>query len=420
MITLDRDVLQFSFPQLHENARMTVEFQRTLRIPDDGKSYPLPPGLGNFPLRHIDDFAARLDPTLVARGGVVLPMHASEAMWLRFGTLGFLDFPYPFALKIAAGKINCITGEPWSAELHSDPQDYIVVPLQPWVDGFAVAKGVIRQFVAERLGEGHSVEEQLTGKAEFGGLQIVAYPMKADRYAAKLEELRQRQRQKLRNDLTELVRAIDADASRCEAGLEKLAAFRSRAEALLNAVDTNTPSAMRELQLLYAEYNAARHGNRPHAESLDFFDSAHFRACRPRLANSPTMGMAAGGRMRQEIYADHYGLDAWDQSVSGRCFVTLLPAEAWKSITGEPAPTAAPTAQTYAKANLPWFDYANSNATPLSGGSAFSKLKSWAESKFAKGQSVHDNETINPSPEILLGSARFGAPSQVREPQCRG
>jgi len=27
-----------------------VSFQRTLRIPDDGGVYPLPPGLGRFPL----------------------------------------------------------------------------------------------------------------------------------------------------------------------------------------------------------------------------------------------------------------------------------------------------------------------------------------------------------------------------------
>jgi len=33
-----------------------VSFQRTLRIPDDGKDYPLPPGLGRFPVHQVDDF----------------------------------------------------------------------------------------------------------------------------------------------------------------------------------------------------------------------------------------------------------------------------------------------------------------------------------------------------------------------------
>lgn len=30
--------------------RFAVSFHRTLRIPDDGRTYPLPPGLGMFPL----------------------------------------------------------------------------------------------------------------------------------------------------------------------------------------------------------------------------------------------------------------------------------------------------------------------------------------------------------------------------------
>ncbi|MGI9015482.1 MAG: hypothetical protein ACR2HR_00005 [Euzebya sp.] len=40
-------------------------------------------------------------------------------------------------------------------------------------------EGRIRQFVAMSLGEGYTVEEQLSGAAEWGGIQIIAYPMKA-------------------------------------------------------------------------------------------------------------------------------------------------------------------------------------------------------------------------------------------------
>ncbi len=59
MIELTHDRLAFSFPEVHPQAKLTIEFQRTLRIPDDDKSYPLPPGLGAFPLRHVDDHATR-------------------------------------------------------------------------------------------------------------------------------------------------------------------------------------------------------------------------------------------------------------------------------------------------------------------------------------------------------------------------
>ena len=60
MITLEQERLGFRFPDVHENASCDIEFQRTLRIPDDDSDYPLPPGLGPFPLRHLDDYAARL------------------------------------------------------------------------------------------------------------------------------------------------------------------------------------------------------------------------------------------------------------------------------------------------------------------------------------------------------------------------
>jgi hypothetical protein len=31
--------------------RLGISFHRTLRVPDDGRTYPLPPGLGRFPVR---------------------------------------------------------------------------------------------------------------------------------------------------------------------------------------------------------------------------------------------------------------------------------------------------------------------------------------------------------------------------------
>jgi hypothetical protein len=174
MIELRRDDLVFRFPEVHRDAEFRVHFQRTLRIPDDDREYPLPAGLGELPLRHVDDFADGVPEGWIERGGVMLPMYQSEAMWINFSG------HYPFAVKIAAGKINAVTGESWDDVLHRDPQDYVALPEQPWLDGYCVEKGVIRQFVAMPLGSGYSVEEQLTGKAEYGGLQILAYPMKRE------------------------------------------------------------------------------------------------------------------------------------------------------------------------------------------------------------------------------------------------
>ncbi len=41
MIILEGDRLEFCFDEVHTAAHCTIEFQRTLRIPDDGRDYPL-------------------------------------------------------------------------------------------------------------------------------------------------------------------------------------------------------------------------------------------------------------------------------------------------------------------------------------------------------------------------------------------
>ena len=255
MITLENDRLVFRFPDVHPEARCSIEFQRTLRIPDDGSDYPLPPGLGAFPLRHLDDYAERLPEAWRRRGGVIAPMHQAEAMWLSFGGRG----DYPFAVKVATGKICAITGEDWTDHLNTGPQDYLVLPEQPWLDGYCVEKGFIRQFVAMPLGGGYTAEEQLTGEAHHGGLQIVAFPMKAEHYERLFEE-----------DDDEMV----------------------------------------DYGPLHMSAEAAPQG----------------------------MGLAPGGRMRQEIYEDPYGLDVWDQRRSSRCFVSIANSAQWMGGDGgEPA-----------------------------------------------------------------------------------
>src|ERR1051326_8097101 len=193
MIELKSDTLAVSFPELPFQPNLRLEFQRTLRIPDDGKNYPLPPGLGRFPLRHIDDYGSRVPGGWVKPGCVLLPRGQPEALWLNFHS----DYverrgTYPFAIKVATGKVNAVTGELWKGGLSRNPQDYLVVPGQPWLDGYCVQKGIIRQFVAMPLGEGFSVEEQVTGEAEFGGMQIEVFPMRPEVFERRFPVRRER------------------------------------------------------------------------------------------------------------------------------------------------------------------------------------------------------------------------------------
>jgi hypothetical protein len=277
----------------------------------------LPPGLGRFALNHVDDYADKLPESWRTHGGVFLPMYQAEAMWLNF------EGRYPMAIKVAAGKIDALTGESWSNALTKKPQDYLVTPDQPWLDGFCIQKGLIRQFVAMPLGEGYSAEEQLTGEAQYGGVQLLIYPMKAAVYEERF--LQQRM--------------------------------------MLAEMCYSLPSP-----------------------------------------GQSEMGLAPGGLMRQEIYADKYGFDAWDQSVRSRCYAHLLNSLQFFAVTGAKPPTQPPSAQQYSNAGLPWFDYYAADQKALQGAKKLAGLDSLAVKKLKKGEGVlAENEAVAPAVVKQLG-----------------
>ena len=317
MIELRHDELVLRFPEVHTDAVCRIGFQRTLRIPDDNRDHPLPPGLGRFPLRHVDDHLDQVPEAWRRRGGVFLPMYQAEAMWLQF------HGEYPMAIKVAAGKIDALTGEGWTNDLAERPQNYLVAPEQPWLDGFCVAKGLIRQFVAMPLGDGYTAEEQLMGEARHGGLQIVAYPMLAAKYEAWRQERREWDR------------------------------------------------------------------------------------VSPCMSAPADMGLAPGGLMRQEIYEDRHGFDAWDWSARSRCFVHILNSVQFLQVTGVEPPARPPTARDYTEAGLPWFEYYGGDLTALDGAKKLAGLDSVAARKLKQGEGVlPDNDPASPAVVKRVGVTR--------------
>ena len=149
--------------------RLVISFQRTLRIPDDDRAYPLPPGLGRFPVRRADDYSDRLPPAW--RDDLLIPMYRREALWIAFEGAWWK----PNAVKVGVGGVDAISGDAWNEELRGQPQNYLVVPDQPWLDGINSGAGTVRQFVAMPLGEGYTVEAQITGEERTGGIQIAVF-----------------------------------------------------------------------------------------------------------------------------------------------------------------------------------------------------------------------------------------------------
>ncbi|WP_031008128.1 hypothetical protein [Streptomyces sp. NRRL F-5727] len=146
-----------------------VRFMRTLRLPETG-THRLPPGLGTFPLRRVEDYPDTVPDAWRAKGGVMMPVYLREAMWLSFA-----GSPEPTALQVGVGKVCAISGRKWTGKLSRRPQNYVVLPRQPWLDGINSGKGTVRQFVAVPLGMGATVEGQVTGEETVGGLQLGGY-----------------------------------------------------------------------------------------------------------------------------------------------------------------------------------------------------------------------------------------------------
>jgi hypothetical protein len=158
--------------------RFAISFHRTLRIPDDGRTYPLPPGLGRLPLHRVRDVAERAPAAWPDPKDVFVPLSQREALWLGFEEASWK----PNAVKVGAGGINAVSGEPWDDLLRDDPQDYLVCPPQLWLDGINSGTGAVRQFVAMPLGSGVTVEGQVSGAEAVGGIQIVVFEPRAGRF----------------------------------------------------------------------------------------------------------------------------------------------------------------------------------------------------------------------------------------------
>jgi hypothetical protein len=276
-VSLHRDHLRFGHV-------CRLSFQRTLRVPlqrpgTGGGAWPLPPGLGLFPIFRVREYAERLPAAWRGRHAFFIPLYQREAMWIAFDSA-----PETLcAVEIGAGGVNVISGESFAAGLTAQPQNYVVVPEQPWLDGIHTGEGVVRQFVAMPLGRGVTVEAQIAGAEQAGGLQIRVYP--------------------------------------------------------------------------------ARPGLKPRVRPA------------ARAMHMPvSMGIAAGGEIRQKIYPDPYGIDAWDAGQRVEVSVHLLNSAQFRQATGLKPPPTPVKPHIYTKYGFPWFALYDEHRAGLSGSGKLSKV----------------------------------------------
>lgn len=303
--------------QIRIGNHFAVRFQRTLRIPDDGGLYPLPPGLGPFPIYRVEEFADRLPEQWQRENSFFLPMYQREALWMSFDGAHWR----PNAVTVGIGRINAITGRRLHTRLNKTRQNYVVCPDQPWLDGINAGKGFIRQFVAMPLGAGYTVEGQMTGVERFGGMQITAYDPRPGIFPDEAPE---------------------------------------------------------------ADYEV-----------------------RFQVSSSPAeMGLGAGGRMRQDIYPDEYGVETWDPETYGRVHVYIVNCMDFREITGLEPPATPVTARNYTEYGLPWFDLYDEDKGDV-GPDLLDGIESVKQIDKKKGMSAQQDDSTVPVADdqiIVLGS----------------
>ncbi len=269
--------------------RFSVNFQRTLRIPDDDQNYPLPAGLGRFPIHRVDEYEDQVPKNWKKKNGFFIPMYQREALWLGFNGVNWK----PNAVKIGIGKVNVVSGEKWDELLHEEPQDYIVTPEQLWLDGINAGDNYVRQFVAMPLGMGFTVEVQITGKEQFGGIQLLVYEAKP---------------------------GIFPD-------------------------EPPTPEPQ---------------------------DSEVIGA---QMSPPQEMGLGVGGRIKQKIYPDPYGIDTWDQEKTGDAYIYIVNSSQYSEITGLEPPATPIDMETYNKYGIPWFELYDEEKGDIKAANKFKRIK---------------------------------------------
>jgi hypothetical protein len=371
------------------SSTLTIGLWRTVRLPEDGRVYDLPAGLGTFPLVDAGPFKEKLSEIGIDDVDLVIPMYDREAMYMEFGLQKF-DFSNPqrpFAIRPYVGGINAISGESLhhnsnvtsqsfvpggsavrtrvgKSETNEVKQDYVVADISihdimvypQWLDGIAVAPGRVKQFVSIPFGSGLSIESQIRGKEVLGGIQLEIIP------SLPLSHLRQPPTEDISvhiHTLTNKRFAITIDRRALVWDLLMMFVERSGGTPDLNILiyDSQPLEPLATLNY-YGISNSSiltlvyklRGGGEP-----------------PPPMHPKRMAMGAGGSISQNIKRDRQPPSIWDYRRAKLVNIQIVNSSSFEELTGIVAPASPIDFQMYQELGIPFFRYYLEDAESISG-----------------------------------------------------
>ncbi|OJJ63984.1 hypothetical protein ASPSYDRAFT_26018 [Aspergillus sydowii CBS 593.65] len=376
------------------DGQLEIAFHRTLRMPDDAKTHPLPASRGTFPLYNVDAFASRLPERITQHGGIFFPMWQREALWFRFQNNSETT---RYAIRVNIGHINAISGlDIFEA---AGKQDYIVVPGQKWLDGVAVSPGVVRQFVAMPLGSGYTVEGQVSGKETFGGIQIEVIPS----YECNSYTFKHRDGQDKHVDIAE--NSTPRSRGLKNGDMIKMtpepSTFRGLARICDLLDDGESLDGIQKLHLMAGYLSpsglggSARSSRRRrlvepwrylsnqgalYPRSYRSTRSEVRRDSNPTHAHNPErpqeMGIAAGGKLVQDIVRDKSPNYIWNKARAKLVHIHILHPSFFEAVTHFLAPKTPISTQEYLAAGIPFFAVEEDPDQRLDGSEVLAGVKS--------------------------------------------
>lgn len=292
-----------------------------------------------------------------------------EAMWIRF------ESSAPFAIKVYVGGVNAVSGEPAREtettmlrrlELlgqEKSVQDYVVVPEQLWLDGIASSDGSVRQFVAMSLGDGYTVEAQVTGEEVIGGLQfeIVSSETKGIRPVRFLRPI-------IKPLGTEYYHIFVITLTGLTL-MVKVSALHA-IEEVKQILEDQTGIPPDQQRMVFAG-KQLEDGRLLEDYGITQVGATVHLVLRLRGGGDwnekQLMGLAAGGLIKQTILEDTYQPAVWQPERSIVFNVQILNSALFHQVTGISPPKSPITAATYAEYNYPYFSIFNEKPSGIRG-----------------------------------------------------